>query len=78
MPFKFGPEYRHHRYAMTNRLGNDKYDYVHEGILYRILPKILFKGNSRIVAFLQLIDVRLIMMFQAIDKIKKFKHITSY
>ena len=55
-----------------------KYDYATEGILTKTLPKILFKGNAILVTFLQLIDLRLIMLFKNIDKIKRFKWITWY
>lgn len=56
----------------------EKYDYVSNGILNKTLPKILFKGNAILVTFLQLIDLRLIMLFKYIDKIKQFKWITWY
>jgi len=55
-----------------------KYDYASEGILNKTLPKILFKGNVILVTFLQLIDLRLIMLFKNIDKIKRFKWISWY
>ena len=55
-----------------------KYDYASEGILNKTLPKILFKGNSILVTFLQLIDLRIILLFKYIDKIKRFKWITWY
>jgi hypothetical protein len=54
------------------------YDYATEGILTKSLPKILFKGNSVFVTFLQLIDMRLIMLFKYIDKLKRFKWISWY
>ena len=64
---------------LTNDLSDVKpYDYAKEGILTRCLPKILFKGNSRLVTFIQLIDIRLIMMFKYIDRLKRFKWITWY
>lgn len=55
-----------------------KYDYGTDGILNKTLPKILFKGNVILVTFLQLIDLRLIMLFKSIDKIKRFKWISWY
>ena len=55
-----------------------KYDYASEGILNKTLPKILFKGNSILVTFLQLIDLRIIMLFKYIDKLKRFKWISWY
>ena len=55
-----------------------KYDYASEGILNKTLPKILFKGNAVLVTFLQLIDLKIIMLFKYIDKLKRFKWITWY
>lgn len=56
----------------------EPYDYEREGILNKTMPKILFKGNSLLVSFLQLVDTRLIMMFKYIDKLKRFKWVTWY
>lgn len=56
----------------------EKYDYASNGILSKTLPKILFKGNAILVTFLQLIDLRLIMLFKYIDRVKRFKWITWY
>ena len=42
------------------------------------MPKILFKGNAVFVTFLQLIDLRFIMIMKYIDKLKHYKHITWY
>lgn len=56
----------------------EKYDYSSEGILRKTMPKILFKGNAILVTFLQLIDVRLILLFKYIDKIKRFKWVSWY
>ena len=55
-----------------------KYDYKKEGILTKSLPKILFKGNSILVTFIQFIDLRCIMLFKYIDKLKHFKWISWY
>ena len=55
-----------------------KYDYAKEGILTKSLPKILFKGNSILVTFIQFIDLRCIMLFKYIDKLKHFKWISWY
>lgn len=75
MDFTFDKEFRHHRLERNNDLGFQKYDYGYEGILYKCIPKILFKGNSNLTAFLQMIDMRLILMFKTIDKIKHFKNV---
>lgn len=63
-------------YDMTHEV--DPYDYEKEGILTKSLPGILFKGNTILVSFLQLMDMRLIMMFKYIDRLKRFKWISWY
>lgn len=78
MDIKQGLSYRKKYCEKYWFIGNNKYDYESEGILKKCLPKILFKGNSIFVTFLQLIDLRIIMMFKYIDKIKQFKWITNY
>jgi len=73
-----------YRYDTYEKLGkydttdDNKYNYAEEGILRKCLPKILFKGNSIFVTFLQLIDLRIIMMLKYIDRLKKFKYISWY
>ena len=62
----------------NNKAFNKYYDYASYGVLSKCLPKILFKGNSIFVTYLQLIDLRLITMFKYIDKIKQFKYISWY
>lgn len=69
---------RKERYKDHNHLGDNKYDYGKNGIMRLSLPKILFKGNSIFVTFLQLIDLEFIMLFKTIERLKKYKHITSY
>lgn len=78
MDIKNSISYRSDRYKNLNNLGFNVYDYASEGILNKCLPKILFKGNSILVTFLQLLDMRIILMLQYIDKLKHFKHITWY
>lgn len=78
MDFKNSIEYRFEEYNQYNTLGDDKYNYAKYGILNKCLPKILFKGNTILTSFLQLIDVRLVMLFKQIDKVKRFKYITWY
>lgn len=58
-------------------LHDNRYDYEKHGILTKTLPRILFKGNSVLVTFLQFLDMRIIMMFKYIDKLKHFKNITT-
>ena len=70
--------FRTDRNKLFNSLGDNKYNYKQEGILQKCLPKILFKGNTILVTFIQLMDLRLIMLTNYIDKLKHFKHITWY
>ena len=78
MDIKQNLAYRSDEYKGYNYVGDNKYNYVKYGVLNKVLPKILFKGNSILVTFLQLIDLRIIMMFKYIDRLKKFKYITLY
>ena len=81
MDIKQSLSYRYDTYENLrkyNNIGENKYKYEEEGILRKCLPKILFNGNSVFVTFLQLIDLRIIMMFKYIDRLKKFKYISWY
>lgn len=75
MDIKNSLDYRDNYYKRYDLTGNNRYQYEEYGILTKSLPKILFKGNSFLVTFLQIIDMRLIMLFKYIDKIKRFKSI---
>ena len=57
---------------------NNKHDYASKGVLRYCLPKILFKGNSILVSFLQLIDMRIILMLNYVKQLETFKHISKY
>lgn len=76
MDIKQSINYRYNDFNQYQIDGNNKYDYEKNGILNKVLPKILFKGNSIFVTFLQLIDLRLILMFKYIEQLQKFKHIS--
>lgn len=78
MDIKESADYRFKINKIFSSLYIKKYNYGKNGILTKCLPKILFAGHSTIVTFLQLIDMRLILMFKTIDKVKKFKHISDY
>lgn len=78
MDIKVGDDFRTNRFNLYKITGENPYNYAEEGILTKCLPKILFKGNSVLVAFLQLLDMRLILLFKYIDKIKRFKYISWY
>lgn len=78
MDIKNGLDFRTYSFTQYNNLGDTKYNYARYGILNKCLPKILFKGNSILTAFLQAIDVRLVLLFKTIDRLKYFKHITRY
>ena len=79
MDFKNSLEYRtENTKSYNNKAYNNYYDYASYGILRKCLPKILFKGNPVLVSFLQLIDIKIIMLLKTIDKLKHFKNINSY
>lgn len=78
MDIKNGIDFRTFKYTQYNVLGNPSYNYQRYGILNKCLPKILFKGNPLLTSFLQLIDIRIVMILKYIDKLKHFKHITWY
>lgn len=77
MDFKAELDSRHDYRKNFIFLNDNKYDYEKNGILTKTLPKIFFKGNSILVTFLQFIDMRIIMLFKYIDKLKNFKNITD-
>lgn len=79
MDFKNSLDYRTGNLEnYNNKAYKNYYDYASYGILNKCLPKILFKGNPILVSFLQLIDIKIIMLLKTIDKLKYFKNITSY
>lgn len=81
MDIKQSNEYMYETYEDISRydlIGNNKYRYDKEGVLTKCLPKILFKGNTILVSFLQLIDLRIILVLKYIDKLKRFKYISWY
>lgn len=77
MDIKNALDFKTYRFTQYNIEGrNKKYDYARNGILKLCLPKVLFKGNTLLVSFLQLIDMKCIMLFKYIDKVKQFKYFT--
>jgi hypothetical protein len=70
--------YKYNYYKKYEDTGSNKYKYDEHGILRKCMPGIIFQGNSLLVTFIQLIDLRLIMMFKYIDKLKNFKNILKY
>lgn len=74
MDVKAADGFRWHNIEQMNR-NRDYYDYASNGILSKCLPKFIFGANPILVSFIQLIDVRLIMLFRYIDKLKQFKDI---
>jgi len=78
MDIKQNRSYRSDEYKIYMFTGNNKYDYAKNGVLNKCLPKILFKGNSILVTFLQLIDLRIIMILKYVDRLKRFKYVTWY
>ena len=78
MDIKQSDNFRDQNLKQLNYTGNNKYDYEKYGVLTKTLPKILFNGNSIFVTFLQLLDLRIIMVLKTVDKIKYFKRISDY
>jgi len=78
MDIKQNLSYRTDEYKAYLFNGDNRYDYAKNGILNKTLPKVLFKGNSILVTFLQLIDLRIIMLLKYVDRLKRFKYITWY
>ena len=74
MDIRANEEFRYHNLKQLNR-NRYYYDYATQGILNKCMPKILFSGNSVVVSFIQLIYMKLIMLFKYIDKLKNFKNI---
>lgn len=70
-------DFRYHNIKQLNK-NRYYYDYAKYGILTRCLPKILFSANPVLVSTIQLIDMKLIMLFKYIDKLRDFKKISSY
>lgn len=69
--------FRTDKYSLYDKVGDNAYDYEKHGVLTKCLPKILFKGNSILVSFLQFLDMRIIMTLKYIDRVKKFKWISQ-
>jgi len=79
MDIKQASNHRIERYELFDDCEElKKYNYAKFGILTKSLPKVLFKGNQILTTFLQLIDMRCIMLFKNIDKVKRYKWITWY
>jgi hypothetical protein len=79
MDIKHNISKRTEEYTQAKKVNEiEPYDYAQDGILTKTLPKILFKSNPVLITFLQLIDLRCIMLFKYIDKLKKFKWISWY
>lgn len=78
MDIKNSVEFRKGSLDQYDTLKHRGYDYAKNGILTKSLPKLLFKGNTIFVTFLQLMDMKFIFLFKYIDRLKRFKYITSY
>lgn len=78
MDIKNSVDFRKGSLEKYDTLKHRAYDYAKNGILTKSLPKLLFKGNTIFVTFLQLMDMKFIFLFKYIDRLKRFKYITSY
>ena len=65
------------RISTYNKATSLKYDYEKNGVLNKMIPKLLFRGNPVLVTFLQLIDMRIILMLRYIKKLQQFKNISA-
>lgn len=74
--FRYNVTERYRYYDECNRINKEEYDWEKNGVLRKCLPKILFKGNPVLVSFLDFIDMRVIMLLQAITYIKNFKNLS--
>lgn len=78
MDFRKDRTYRIEAFESYNRKNNNRYDFERDGVLDKCIPKVLFRGNPILVSFLQLIDIKIIMLLKCVERIKEFKHITKY
>lgn len=78
MDIKNSLDYEHKYYTKFDIDGGNNYKYEEDGVLSKCIPRILFKGNTILTTFLQLIDLRIIMTLKYVDKLKKFKYISHY
>ena len=76
MDIKNTQEWANRREREYNSHERNAYDWERDGILQKCLPKILFKATPVLVTFIQLIDMRLILLLKAVNRIKEFKHIS--
>lgn len=78
MDIKNNLDFRKGNLLLCTRNEYRPYNYAKEGVLSKCLPKILFNGNPILSTFLQLIDLRIIMLLKYVDKLKLFKKINLY
>ena len=78
MDIKNTHDWAKRREIQYNKKESNKYDWETEGVLRKCLPKILFRGAPVLVTFIQLIDMRIILLLKAARRIKEFKHISSF
>ena len=78
MDIKNTQEWTFRRQEEYNRNESKRYDWERDGVLRHCLPKILFKGTPVLVSFIQLIDMRIVLLLKACRRIKEFKHISSF
>lgn len=77
MDIKNTKEWASRRERDYNKHERNAYDWETEGVLRRCLPTFLFRTTPVLVTFIQLIDMRLIILLKAIKRIKEFKHVTA-
>lgn len=78
MDHQYGMEYRTGRYKYISDLKDGKHHYEIDGVLPLVLPSKLFKGNTILTSYLQLIDSMFVNIMKTIEKIKYWKCLTKY
>ena len=78
MDIKNTQEWTYRREISYNKNESRVYDWETEGVLRKCLPQILFRGTPILVSFIQLIDMRIILLLKACKRIKEFKHISMF
>jgi len=78
MDIKNTIEWATRREKEYNKHERNAYDWERDGILIKCLPKILFGAMPVLVTFLQLIDMRIIMVVKTAKRLREFKHISVF
>jgi len=78
MDIKNTKEWAFRREDDYNKNERNAYDWERDGIMRKCIPTFLFRASPVLVTFIQLIDMRLILLMKAIGRIKEFKHVSAF